>query len=85
MKTIEEQAEEYAEALNDIADIMDLPTGNSSRDIVEAVHDMRAHLSGYVIAKSKLEQIGNLVTTDHESKSAFIARVRNVLWGDNKP
>jgi hypothetical protein len=36
MKTIEQCAEEYAEALADIADVLDLPTGYSSSDVVDA-------------------------------------------------
>jgi hypothetical protein len=34
MKTIEDQTLEYAEALNDIADILQLPTGVTSAEIV---------------------------------------------------
>jgi len=36
MKTIEQCAEEYAEALADIADVLDLPTGYSPSDVVDA-------------------------------------------------
>lgn len=57
MKSIEDQAEEYAEALNDIADIMDLPTGNSAKDIVEAVHDMRAQLSAFGLCKAENDHL----------------------------
>lgn len=39
MKPIEKQAEEYAEALCDIADILNLPTGATSNDIVAKVWD----------------------------------------------
>ena len=37
MKSIESQAEEYAEALNDIADVLGMPTGSTSSQIAEAV------------------------------------------------
>lgn len=36
MKTIEDRAHEYAEALNDIADMLDMPTGSTSIQIVKA-------------------------------------------------
>lgn len=35
MKDIESQAIEYAEALNDIADVLDMPTGATSAEIVK--------------------------------------------------
>jgi hypothetical protein len=38
---LEDQAVEYAEALNDIADMLRLPTGATSADIVAACHSMR--------------------------------------------
>lgn len=37
MKTIEDQTLEYAEALNDIADILQLPTGVTAAEIVAAM------------------------------------------------
>lgn len=39
MKTIEDQTLEYAEALNDIADILQLPTGVTSAEIVAACRE----------------------------------------------
>ena len=39
MKTIEDQTLEYAEALNDIADILQLPTGVTSTEIVAACRE----------------------------------------------
>jgi hypothetical protein len=39
MKTIEDMAHEYAEALNDIADILDMPTGSTAAQIVTAARD----------------------------------------------
>jgi hypothetical protein len=35
MKTTEEMAHEYAEALDDIADLLDMPTGGAAYEIVE--------------------------------------------------
>lgn len=40
MKTIEDQTLEYAEALNDIADILQLPTGVTSAEIVAACREL---------------------------------------------
>ena len=40
MKTIEDQTLEYAEALNDIADILQLPTGVTSAEIVSACREL---------------------------------------------
>ena len=37
---MEELLHQYAEALNDIADVLDLPTGATSEDIVEAVRKL---------------------------------------------
>jgi hypothetical protein len=39
MKDIESQAIEYAEALNDIADALDIPTGAKSAEIVQAARN----------------------------------------------
>lgn len=40
-RALEDQASEYAEALNDIADTLRLPTGATSADIVAACHRVR--------------------------------------------
>ena len=39
MKDIESQAIEYAEALNDIADVLDMPTGATAADIVRTARN----------------------------------------------
>ena len=43
MKDIESQAIEYAEALNDIADALDIPTGAKSAEIVQAARNRWAN------------------------------------------
>jgi hypothetical protein len=43
MKDIESQAIEYAEALNDIADVLDMPTGATSADIVKKARNLWAN------------------------------------------
>lgn len=40
-RSLEDQAHEYAEALNDIADLLELPTGSTASDIVDACRTMR--------------------------------------------
>ena len=40
-RSLEDQAAEYAEALNDIADMLHLPTGTTSAEIVAACQRMR--------------------------------------------
>jgi hypothetical protein len=32
----------------------------------------------------KLDAVANIVTTDHETKDAFIGRVRSVLWANTQ-
>ena len=56
MKSIEHQAEEYAEALNDIADILDMPTGQTPAEIVEAVREMRDRMTGFAASLPKTEE-----------------------------
>jgi len=43
MKDIESQAIEYAEALNDIADVLDMPTGATSAEIVKKARNRWAN------------------------------------------
>lgn len=43
MKDIESQAIEYAEALNDIAEVLDMPTGATAAEIVEAASNRWAN------------------------------------------
>lgn len=43
MKNIESQAIEYAEALNDIADVLDMPTGATSAEIVKKARNRWAN------------------------------------------
>ena len=43
MKDIESQAIEYAEALNDIADVLDMPTGATAAEIVERARNRWAN------------------------------------------
>jgi hypothetical protein len=45
----------YAEALNDIADILDMPTGQTPDDIVSAVREMRERMTGFdaIVAKTE--------------------------------
>lgn len=43
MKDIESQAIEYAEALNDIADVLDMPIGATSAEIVEKARNRWAN------------------------------------------
>ena len=43
MKDIESQAMEYAEALNDIADVLNMPTGATAAEIVQKARDRWAN------------------------------------------
>lgn len=43
MKDIESQAIEYAEALNDIADVLDMPTGATAAEIAERARNRWAN------------------------------------------
>ena len=56
MKTIEDQTLEYAEALNDIADILQLPTGVTSAEIVAACRELlnvKAHTQKERVRRSE--------------------------------
>ena len=62
------------------ATLRELPEGNINTHTPDSIPERVAYfVSGYAKANEKLERLCDLVTTEHESKAAFIHRVREVL------
>jgi hypothetical protein len=62
------------------ATLRELPVGNLNTHTPDSIPERVAYfVSEYAKANEKLERLGDLVTTEHESKAAFIHRVRAVL------
>lgn len=72
MKTIEQQAIEHAEALHDIADILDLPTGATPAEIVEAVRrEASESLHRWIPVTERLPEGQEVIYWDGEEVSTF--------------
>lgn len=62
------------------ATLRELPVGNLNTHTPDSIPERVAYFVGeYAKANEKLERLGDLVTTEHESKAEFIHRVREII------
>ena len=80
MKSPEEQAEEYAEALNDIADILELPTGATSKDMIAKVWE---YANALLQIKEIYEEVRDIYH-DHEEMGEIATKALKRPWKKNE-
>lgn len=77
MKDIESQAFEYAEALNDIADLLDMPTGASPADIAQAAKNKWA--SGIHSCHDHCQRPICILRRERDQLTALVGTIRQYL------
>lgn len=86
---LEDQCSEYAEALNDIADMLRLPTGVTSAEIVEACRNLRNSVIETCAVAIQLQERGTRYQWMADSHFGAMTlemakRIRRIKSSENK-